>query len=179
MTVARIVAQLQGIGIDISKRQVMRILNDGQEAFLDEARDVLRSGLTNAPWVTVDDTGARHKATNPNCHQTRASVQCGTHSFISLIAYWLFVTLGRRLHALAPGLTARSALEKFAAVQMIDVHIPTSGGRELVLDQGSGDTTKAANRELIRPIPLPMRRIPTDIRTLRDFPCRQSDRLLD
>ncbi len=41
--------------------------------------------------------------------------------------------LQRRLHALAPGLTARSALEKFAAVQMIDVHLPTTDGRELLL----------------------------------------------
>jgi hypothetical protein len=37
------------------------------------------------------------------------------------------------LHALAPGLTPRSVLEKFAAVQMIDVHLPTTDGRELVL----------------------------------------------
>jgi hypothetical protein len=45
----------------------------------------------------------------------------------------LYVTLQRRLHTLAPGLTARSALEKFAAVQMIDVHLPTTDDRELVL----------------------------------------------
>ena len=50
----------------------------------------------------------------------------------------LHVTLARRLHALAPGLTPRSVLEKFAAVQMIDVqmidvHLPTTDGRELVL----------------------------------------------
>jgi hypothetical protein len=45
----------------------------------------------------------------------------------------LHVTLGRRLHALAPGLTPRSVLEKFAAIQMIDVHIPTSDGGELML----------------------------------------------
>ena len=38
-----------------------------------------------------------------------------------------------RLHALAPGLTARSVLEKFAAMQMIDVHLPTTDGRELRL----------------------------------------------
>jgi hypothetical protein len=38
-----------------------------------------------------------------------------------------------RLQALAPGLTPRSVLEKFAAVQMIDVHLPTTDGRELVL----------------------------------------------
>ena len=37
------------------------------------------------------------------------------------------------MHALAPGLTPRSVLEKFAAVQMIDVHLPTTDGRELVL----------------------------------------------
>jgi len=43
------------------------------------------------------------------------------------------VTLQRRLHALAPGLTARSVLEKFAAMQMIDVHLPTTDGRELRL----------------------------------------------
>jgi hypothetical protein len=34
---------------------------------------------------------------------------------------------------LAPGLTARSALEKFAAVQMIDVYLPTTDRRELLL----------------------------------------------
>ena len=49
------------------------------------------------------------------------------------MAYCLHVTLGRRLHALAPGLTPRSVLEKFAAVQMIDVHLPTADGRELLL----------------------------------------------
>ena len=43
------------------------------------------------------------------------------------------ITLTRRLHALAPGLTARSALEKFAAVQMIDVHLPTTDRREILL----------------------------------------------
>jgi hypothetical protein len=37
------------------------------------------------------------------------------------------------LHALAPGLRPRSVLEKFAAVPMIDVHLPTTDGRELVL----------------------------------------------
>ena len=49
------------------------------------------------------------------------------------MAYCLHVTLARRLHALAPGLTARSVVEKFAAMQMIDVHLPTTDGRELVL----------------------------------------------
>jgi hypothetical protein len=43
------------------------------------------------------------------------------------------VTLGHRLKHLAPGLTTRSVLEKFSTVQMIDVHIPTTDGRELAL----------------------------------------------
>lgn len=67
VTVPRLVAQLRDIGIDISKRQVMRLLTAGKDAFLDESRDVLRAGLATAPWLTVDDTGARHKAQNGFC----------------------------------------------------------------------------------------------------------------
>jgi hypothetical protein len=49
------------------------------------------------------------------------------------MTYCLHVTLKRRLHALAPGLTPRSVIEKFGAIQMIDVHLPTTDGRELLL----------------------------------------------
>jgi hypothetical protein len=45
----------------------------------------------------------------------------------------LHVTLTQRLRTLAPGLTTRSVLEKFAALQMIDVYLPTTDGRELIL----------------------------------------------
>lgn len=69
VTVPRLVAQLQAIGIGISKRQVMRLLIARQDAFRGEARDVLRAGLETADWVTVDDTGARHKARNGFCTQ--------------------------------------------------------------------------------------------------------------
>jgi hypothetical protein len=68
-TMPRLQALLQGLGLDISKRQLVRLHNAGQEAFLDEARDVLRTGLDTAPWITVDDTGARHKAKNGVCTQ--------------------------------------------------------------------------------------------------------------
>jgi hypothetical protein len=63
------VAQLRAIGLAISTRQVMRLLIDGHQRFLDEARDVLRAGLAQAAWITVDDTGARHKAANETCTQ--------------------------------------------------------------------------------------------------------------
>ena len=61
VTVPRLVAQLRAIGILISKRQVVRLLNAGQGAFLAEAREVLRAGLATAGWVNVDATGARHE----------------------------------------------------------------------------------------------------------------------
>jgi transposase len=70
-------------------------------------------------------------AIRPIFHQDAARIEA--HIFIAFLAYCLHVTLGRRLHALAPGLTPRSAIEKFAAVQMIDLHIPTTDGRELLL----------------------------------------------
>jgi len=70
-------------------------------------------------------------AVRPIFHQLEARIEA--HIFIAFLAYCLHVTLGRRLHALAPGLTTRSALAKFAAAQMIDLHIPTTDGRELVL----------------------------------------------
>src|SRR5215210_8144948 len=69
VTVPRLVAQLQAFGLAISQRQVMRLLIDGQQGFLDEARDVLRAGLAQAAWITVGDTGARHKAANGTCTQ--------------------------------------------------------------------------------------------------------------
>src|SRR5215212_9330777 len=69
VTVPRLVAQLRALGLAISTRQVMRLLIHGQQRFLDEARDVLRAGLAQAAWITVDDTGARHKAVNGTCTQ--------------------------------------------------------------------------------------------------------------
>ena len=75
VTVPRLLEQLRAFGIDISKRQLVRLLIAGQDAFLDEARDVLRAGLETAGWIGVDDTGARHKGKNGVC------TQIGNHLF--------------------------------------------------------------------------------------------------
>jgi hypothetical protein len=75
VTVPRLVAQLASLGIVISKRQVVRLLNAGQDGFLAEARDVLRAGLRTAAWISVDDTGARHQ------HQNAACTQLGNDHF--------------------------------------------------------------------------------------------------
>jgi len=64
-------------------------------------------------------------------HQSQARIEA--HIFIAFLAYCLHITLKRRLAALVPGLTPRSVLEKFSAVQMIDVVVPTTDGRELQL----------------------------------------------
>jgi len=64
VTAARLVTMLRGFGILISKRQVVRLLIAGKQSFLDEARAVLRAGLTNAAWITADAAGARHKGKN-------------------------------------------------------------------------------------------------------------------
>jgi hypothetical protein len=69
VTVPRLVAQLTSLGLAISKRQLVRLLNAGQEVFLHEARDVLRTGLATAAWISVDDTGARHRHQNAVCTQ--------------------------------------------------------------------------------------------------------------
>jgi transposase len=59
-------------------------------------------------------------AIRPIFHHDERRIEA--HIFIAFLAYCLQITLQRRLHSPAPGLTARSAIEKFAAVQMIDVH---------------------------------------------------------
>jgi len=69
VTAPRLVTMLRGFGILISKRQVVRLLIAGKQSFLEEARGVLRAGLTKAAWITVDDTGARHKGKNGFCTQ--------------------------------------------------------------------------------------------------------------
>jgi hypothetical protein len=68
-TLPRLAALLQSVGLSISKREVQRLLTEKQDGFLDEARDVLRAGLQTSPWISADDTGARHKVANGFCTQ--------------------------------------------------------------------------------------------------------------
>ena len=109
-----------------------------------EGRYLLRTNLTETDpaklWhfylqlVAVEEAFKNLKgdlAIRPIFHQLDRRIEA--HIFIAFLAYCLHVTLSRRLHPLAPGLTPRSVIEKFAAVQMLDVHIPTTDGRELVL----------------------------------------------
>jgi transposase len=109
-----------------------------------EGRYLLRTNLTEGDpaelWnyylqlVQVEEAFRNLKgdlALRPIYHQHEARIEA--HIFLAFLAYCLHVTLKRQLHAHAPGLTPRCVLEKFATVQMLDVHIPTTDGRELVL----------------------------------------------
>ena len=68
-TLPRLTSLLQSAGLSISKREIQRLLTDKKDDFMAEARDVLRAGLETSPWISVDDTGARHKAKNGFCTQ--------------------------------------------------------------------------------------------------------------
>jgi transposase len=109
-----------------------------------EGRYLLRTNLTESDpaklwqfYLQLVEVEAAFKtlkgdlAIRPVFHQEERRIEA--HIFIAFLAYCLHVTLGQQLKALAPGLTPRSVLEKFAAVQMIDVYVPTTDGRELSL----------------------------------------------
>ena len=72
-------------------------------------------------------------AIRPIYHQNDARIEA--HIFVAFVAYCLQVTLKQRLRSLAPGLTPRSVLEKMAAIQMVDVQLPTTDGRIVTLSR--------------------------------------------
>ena len=67
----------------------------------------------------------------PIYHQLQHRIEA--HIFVAFMAYCLHVTLKARLRPLAPGLTPRAVLDKFATMQMLDVKFPTTDGRTLIL----------------------------------------------
>jgi hypothetical protein len=83
-TVGRLLNLLRDFGVDISKRQVMRLLTEGHESFIEEGQATLRAGLKNAPWISVDDTGARHGGRNG------VTTQIGNDTFA-----WFATTLSK------------------------------------------------------------------------------------
>ena len=70
-------------------------------------------------------------AIRPIFHQREDRIEA--HIFVAFIAYCLHVTLKNLARPCAPGLTPRAILEKFATLQMLDVHLPTTDGRYLIL----------------------------------------------
>jgi transposase len=112
-----------------------------------EGRYLLRSNITagRTPaelwqfYIQLTEVEAAFKSLKdelslrPIYHQLEHRIEA--HIFISFLAYCLQVTLRRRLRDLAPGLTPRSVLEKLATLQMLDVHLPTTDERTVILSR--------------------------------------------
>ena len=117
--------------------------NKLRQTRLREGRYMLRTNLVEEDpaklWshylllVAVEEAFKNLKgdlAIRPVFHQLEARIEA--HVFIAFFAYACTSRCAAPARA-APGLTPRSVLEKFAAMQMIDVHLPTTDGRDLVL----------------------------------------------
>jgi len=112
-----------------------------------EGRYLLRSNITSGRsaeelwqfYIQLTEVEAAFKnlkddlALRPIHHQLEHRIEA--HILICFLAYCLHVTLRRRLRDLAPGLTPRAVLEKFATIQMLDVHLPTTDQRTVVLSR--------------------------------------------
>lgn len=72
-------------------------------------------------------------AVRPIFHRTDDRIEA--HIFVAFLAYCLQVTLKGKLRPLASGITPREVLAKFKTIDMVDVHIPTTDGRELLLSR--------------------------------------------
>jgi len=114
------------------------------EAELRDGHYLLRSNMTaDDPkilwerYVQLTEIEAVFKAlksdlaVRPIHHQLEHRVEA--HIFVAFLAYCLMVTLKKRLQAHAPGLTPRAVLEKLKTIQMLDVWLPTTDGRHLVM----------------------------------------------
>ena len=116
-----------------------------------EGRYLLRSNLTGEDPATlwryytrlteVEQAFKELKhdlAIRPVFHQNEERIEA--HIFVAFIAYCLHVTLKNLARPRAPGLTPGAVLEKFATMQMVDVHLPTTDGRHLVLPRRTDPT---------------------------------------
>jgi len=125
-TLPRLLALLRSMGVSISKRQLQRLLTDKQDDFITEAQAVLRAGLETSPFVSVDDTAARHAGNNGFCTQIGNDwfTWFGTRSSKSRLNFLDLLRAGHadyvlndaayrymRKHSLAAALSARLAAE--------------------------------------------------------------------
>lgn len=93
VTTGRLTTLLNDIGLDISKRQIVRLLTSQMDGFVAEDTAVLQAGLVSSSYVTVDDTGARHSHKNsytthiggPNFTVFRTTKSKSRLNFLSLL----------------------------------------------------------------------------------------------
>jgi transposase len=111
-----------------------------------EGRYLLRSNMTAASPETVWESYLLltrieqafkdlkgDLAVRPIHHQKESRIEA--HIFVSFLAYCLHTTLRNLARGRAGGLTSAAILEKISAIQMIDVHLPTTDGRHIVMSR--------------------------------------------
>ena len=69
----------------------------------------------------------------PIWHQLEKRIEA--HIFVSFLAFCLHTTLRNLARGRAAGLTSEAILEKLSSMQMIDVHLPTTDGRHIVMSR--------------------------------------------
>ena len=95
-------------------------------------------------------------AIRPIYHQLESRIEA--HIFVAFLAYCLQVTLKAQLRQLAGGTTPRAVIEKFTTMQMVDVKLPTTDGRELTLSRYT--QPEAEHRMLLEQLRLDLPRQP-------------------
>jgi Transposase DDE domain len=145
---ARAAYRLLTIDIDPNKAAFTFALDRAKlrQARRREGRYLLRSNLTRRDpaklwrfYIQLVEVEAAFKnlkddlQLRPIYHQLEGRIEA--HIFVAFLAYCLHVTLRARLKPLAPGLTPRAVLDKFSAIQMLDVHFPTTDGRTLIMSR--------------------------------------------
>jgi transposase len=95
-------------------------------------------------------------AIRPIYHQLESRIEA--HIFVAFLAYCLQVTLKAQLKQLATGTTPRAVIEKFKTMQMVDVKLPTTDGRELTLSRYT--QPEAEHRMLLEQLRLELPRQP-------------------
>ncbi len=144
-----------------------------------EGRYLLRTNLTDREPATLWELYMRlvqveeafkvlkgDLAVRPIYHQVLPRIEA--HIFVAFLAYALHATLRRRLRDLAPGLTSRAVLETFKTIQMVDVHLPTTDGREVILSRSThpGPEVELLLQQLrlvLPPQPPPRLKVPQEL----------------
>jgi len=115
-----------------------------RQALQGQGSYILRSNLSQADgptlwsmymqlvWVEAAFKSMKSDlAVRPIWHQLGPRVEA--HIFVAFMGYCLMAALRKHLEHAAPGLSPKAVLEQLAAIQMVDVCIPTSDGRWLIM----------------------------------------------
>ena len=120
--------------------------NKLREVMKREGKYILRSNLTTTDprelwkqYMLLTEVEQAFKelkgdlSIRPIHHQKDDRIEA--HIFVAFLAYCINVTLKEKLKSLASGLTPRAVIEKFKKIQMIDIKLPTTDGRDLLMSR--------------------------------------------